>query len=506
MTYLFLTFIWPLVNFLQENFEKINGYSDLSFIFFILTFLSFTSNFLLRKLSNKPIDRWLLLVFSLVAFFFGYSPIVEAIGSHKIGGFAVKASYAYLLIIAGLSYIFWRIAESVNVQKISKILICVVFGFSIFNLALKFISHLNKKIDVEDFKKSGSDKKDFLFKHKPNVYYILVDAYARQDTLKEIMGYDNEPFLKELEKFGFIVSRTARSNYHFTGASLSATMNLLPHESDQSNLIQYDQMHNSLKGKNLVRKIFRENNYNIVNIPAHWHQMRCYGNENVCFLGRSYEVYTGFLSQTPLKIFHMPNSYLDFELVRNASRILPGKSKFIFAHFAQIHDAVFDESGKFISVMHPCFSGKKDGNRYIFSIKTMNIKIINFIQELRKTDPLSIIIIQADHGPTYVGNLMPKEPAYWLAHNESIRLNNKQDFRYTFGIFTAIYLPNYDDRRFAEAKKYFSGEFTLVNTFRYVFAYLSDMVPNLLPEKSHFLYYDQASQAYKEDNIDHITN
>jgi hypothetical protein len=37
----------------------------------------------------------------------------------------------------------------------------------------------------------------------PDIYYIILDAYTREDTLQNIVGYDNGPFIDSLEKMGF---------------------------------------------------------------------------------------------------------------------------------------------------------------------------------------------------------------------------------------------------------------------------------------------------------------
>lgn len=40
-------------------------------------------------------------------------------------------------------------------------------------------------------------------KTRPNVYFIIVDAYARADALRKYVGMDNSVFVRELEGVGF---------------------------------------------------------------------------------------------------------------------------------------------------------------------------------------------------------------------------------------------------------------------------------------------------------------
>ena len=60
----------------------------------------------------------------------------------------------------------------------------------------------------------------------PDVYYIILDAYARQDTLQQVYEYDNGAFIGFLRERGFYVADGSRSNYAQTGLSLSSSMNM----------------------------------------------------------------------------------------------------------------------------------------------------------------------------------------------------------------------------------------------------------------------------------------
>ena len=41
---------------------------------------------------------------------------------------------------------------------------------------------------------------------RPNIYYIVLDAYTRADILEEVFSFDNAPFLSALEARGFLVA------------------------------------------------------------------------------------------------------------------------------------------------------------------------------------------------------------------------------------------------------------------------------------------------------------
>lgn len=60
----------------------------------------------------------------------------------------------------------------------------------------------------------------------PDVYYILLDAYTRQDVLRSGFGVDNAMFLSALERLDFDVAACAQSNYAQTELTLASALNL----------------------------------------------------------------------------------------------------------------------------------------------------------------------------------------------------------------------------------------------------------------------------------------
>ncbi len=61
---------------------------------------------------------------------------------------------------------------------------------------------------------------------EPDVYFIVLDGYARADTLLRIYGHDNRAFLSELQQAGFHVDPDSFANYDQTILSMPATLNL----------------------------------------------------------------------------------------------------------------------------------------------------------------------------------------------------------------------------------------------------------------------------------------
>ncbi|MCI0554173.1 MAG: hypothetical protein L0287_24755, partial [Anaerolineae bacterium] len=61
---------------------------------------------------------------------------------------------------------------------------------------------------------------------KPDIYYIVLDAYGGSEMLAKLHGFDNSEFISALEERGFVVPRASRSNYTRTIHSVGSTFNM----------------------------------------------------------------------------------------------------------------------------------------------------------------------------------------------------------------------------------------------------------------------------------------
>src|SRR3970282_1068515 len=59
----------------------------------------------------------------------------------------------------------------------------------------------------------------------PDIYYIILDGYARDDILRKFYQLDNRDFLDRLGELGFYVAGCAQSNYAQTQLSLASSLN-----------------------------------------------------------------------------------------------------------------------------------------------------------------------------------------------------------------------------------------------------------------------------------------
>ena len=61
---------------------------------------------------------------------------------------------------------------------------------------------------------------------KPDIYFLLFDAYTSSLGLKENYQYDNSGFDRYLAQKGFHIQRASRSNYKYTILSMPSIFNM----------------------------------------------------------------------------------------------------------------------------------------------------------------------------------------------------------------------------------------------------------------------------------------
>jgi hypothetical protein len=330
----------------------------------------------------------------------------------------------------------------------------------------------------------------------PDIYYIVLDAYARSDILAEIYGYDNQPTLDFLREQGFYIAEESFSNYHHTALSLSTTLNmtyikdLLTEEGVQSYDYGWiiDHVH-----ENVVFKLTSQLGYQLVVYDAGYLVTHIYQADHYIRPQRDESASSpqtqNFKKREPLSFFE--TKYLEITALRPLlpfiAKNLPEDTRyenrrryilstfsqlpifagedgpyFIFAYVLAPHPPfVFDADGDPVNNWRPYTVS--DGSHWVGGIGTrdeyiqgyreqiqyINTLLVEAVEEiLEKSETPPIIIIQADHGPG----------AYFEWNY--VELSNKRE---RMGILNAIYLPdrNYD---------WLYPSISSINTFRGIFS------------------------------------
>jgi hypothetical protein len=329
---------------------------------------------------------------------------------------------------------------------------------------------------------------------RPDIYYLVFDRYANEQTLREIYDFDNTAFLTELEARGFTVAPDSWANYGGTALSVVSSLSLEYLDSAElktANPSTYGPIHAALRGHLAVPSTLKGLGYEYVLIGNWWEP----GTHNVdadrvVLLRQESEFATALLETTALSLLNLvrnqsddpevleqPNAnrahtLFEFEQVA-VSAELAGPT-FVFAHFMVPHPPyVFNADGSQPAPELVAERGERAS--YLEQLRWTNTRLLELLDQLLAgppdTDP--VIILQADEGPY---------PPRYQANQDGFQWSEArpEEVQEKFGILNAYYLPGEDPALFGVHDR-----ISPVNAFRIVFnAYFGADLP-LLPDQTY---------------------
>ena len=321
----------------------------------------------------------------------------------------------------------------------------------------------------------------------PDVYFIVLDAYDRQDYLVKNFSFDNSVFIGELRRMGFFVADCSRPNYAHTILSLSSTLNMeYVQDFDPAMLNDYGLTDKLVHSR--VRELLEARGYRTVTFAnVHWDFSDAdvfFNFPNPFFSPFLQPIEGMLLEQSMLRALTdlsptLHNLLADFlnSPVRNhyqqqlsiINRLPEAQKvqspKFVFVHIEKPHGPfVFDPDGNLLQedayyrdAFYSAVSREYFESGYTEQIEFLNTRMLLFLADLlknSKTPP--IILLEGDHG---------------LGEEKDLgsRLNN----------LLAVYFP---DQEYSQLNQYI----TPVNIFRAAFnQYLAEPLP-LLPDRTYY--------------------
>jgi len=326
----------------------------------------------------------------------------------------------------------------------------------------------------------------------PDVYYIVLDAYAREDVLEERFGFDNSELIDSLERRGFYVADSSESNYLRTLFSLTSSLNanhLADLEVDPLGSQFRRQLEEQLRDS-LVRRQLESVGYttiavsssfapteivdadyylvpNMANIEALRAQGAINGFESMLLTNSIGRLLLDYNTVRGVSAFSFIATQLNNakqirrEIILSAFEHL-GKvpaiagPKFVFAHIVSPHyPYLFGAKGEIVNYPEPLtfvekqvLPGEASWRGYRDQLIYINSQLLETIDAILESsaDP-PIILIQSDHGPaTGLDWTDPREP--YLTDRSSI--------------LNAFFVPE-------RCTKYLYPDISPVNSFRAVF-------------------------------------
>jgi hypothetical protein len=407
-------------------------------IFIALIIVILQPIFILQNLKNLSVlERSSAIASLILVLFFSYGHVsgllTEGMGFKKVMETHGRLLLLWTAVLVGGIVFILKVKNITAITRGANVTAAVLLILIVAQIAFFEISNSPEPVSQVPVISGSSSS----LSNDRDVYYIILDAYSREDLLRDTLDFDNSSFIQELESIGFVIPECTQTNYHATILSLTSALNmnyldeLLP---DLQSLPKYYDYTPYLK-HSLVRKIFEESGYEtytfkglfpFANISDSTYFYDLFADEN-----RNSQIETQnfqyiFLQTTAIRtaadyferntqateslppllqsLFPLKNVFSNhfYKQYQQSSYHLdlleqipemPGK-KFVYAHLFVTHEPyVFTADGNF---RWPPI-GDADGYRdQILFINKRMIQIVKTIIEKSSKPP--IIILQGDHG------------------------------------------------------------------------------------------------------------
>lgn len=326
---------------------------------------------------------------------------------------------------------------------------------------------------------------------KRDIYYIIFDRYANQETLKKLFDFDNSAMLHSLEDRGFYVAPDSVANYPKTAHSLASSLNMsYLNYLSKKGLAQgdYGALYELLQNSRATRDL-KSIGYPYYHLGSWWNGTERDPNADVNFVFGSLSQFSELvLSTTAWKPisdrFGLTGSEgsTEYRRVLYQFDTLEGISKvdgptFTFAHILLPHPPyIFDRNGNFLTSQERRSKTPEQNyvEQLIYTNKRMNELLDALLSGPSQTDP--IIIIQSDEGPH------PRELKRYPETYDWTKASDN-DLAEKMRILNAYYLPGATYRELYPS-------ISPVNTFRVVFNTYFDAHLPILKDRS-WVFQDQ---------------
>lgn len=268
----------------------------------------------------------------------------------------------------------------------------------------------------------GPDSAGQIDPTKPDIYVIILDGYARPDTLRTFFGFDDGPFLDQLESRGFDLASDSHSNYSVTAETLVTMLDMdylgqiaqvaNLHSGDPAANGQYRQAINH----NKVFDLMRGQGYQVVATGSGWEQLALRQADVYMDGGQlnSFEVALlrtsglGFLIQqvAPDWLGDQTRDRIDgtFEELRQVAETPSSRPRLVISHTLAPHPPlVYGPDGEHLRIDFSnainIESDQETRAAYVGQVAYVNSHVLPVLDALT-TSPRrpTVVILMSDHG------------------------------------------------------------------------------------------------------------
>ncbi len=482
--YPLLLAIYPVIFIYSHNVQELTldvVYIPLLLVIIVTCLLFFISNFIYKSWPKAAAALGLfVIVFSL------YGSLVNPLPDElaRVGNFIIGPDKAVfpvvsLLLMAGFWY--WKrsshsgriLTPIMNVVSIILVVMVVwQVGLAergklgveqVADTSLSSASNVLASTDLPDYTAS-----------KPDVYYLVFDRYAANNVLLDSYGYDNSQFYSWLRSENFFVAENALSNYLKTSFSMSATLNMQYHDSQDWQGRQPTEGSDiiPLFKNNATQQTFHDLGYKNYSLASwYWPTAQEGGNNRVFqyapmfWLKDPYvrEIISATMAMPIVSLFTADNTadsliahkvYTQYQLSTYKTVVDMPSPKFVMAHILLPHGPyIFNQDCQYDPTQLDRLSNDQGYLEHLKCATRTAQEIISYIKA--STQGNAIIVMVADEGASSSKYSQVKKSNNWVSTSD-------QALHERANVLTAYYFPDQDYARL-------SDDMSSINAFRTVF-------------------------------------
>ena len=458
-----------------------------------------------------------------IVLFFSYGHVANLISdfTYKVGAISI-GKYKLLFsawIITFILGVFLLNKVKRNLKALTNFLTIVSAALVIFSLLnIGFYELKTKRLGrvfesntpTEDLSASKGNNSKRL-----DIYYLIFDRYAANNTLQEFYGYDNSNFTNYLKDKGFYVASKASANYPITAPSLASSLNMR-YINFLTNKAGEDSSDKTLVYPMLqdykVWRTLKSRGYKFFHLGSYWQPTKVNRYADQVFIPEDTSIpvdeFSAKLLETTIisrftadilpgttasdtgSVTGSINKYREatlrqFDLLAQIPKI--EGPKFIFAHILLPHPPyVFGTNCEAKEKVDPKIVNDKKS--YLAQLACTNKKIKLLLDQIfagSKKPP--IIILQADEGP-YPASFNP-------TNNFRLRWASPEVLKEKLRILNAYFLPGIKNNQLYST-------ITPVNSFRLIFNLYLGTKYELLPDKNYI--FEDINHLYKYIDVTNV--
>lgn len=455
------------------------------------------------------------ILYSFQAYSDKFDPVVRALlpGSLETSFTRGLASMLLVLVVCGvLGYLLSKLfhlkqLSSLQLSKVMLFAVAFIFVTQVGKVGLKLVQIMPELTYQPSYVEPVKDSSKPVT--KPDIYYLVFDRYASNETLQREYNYDNSDLTNYLSEQGFVTRENAYANYAYTVSSVSSTMSMTYH-TELEKRFGKDSYQTAFPYRHILNQppiagILKKDGYHYNQVsswsdytrlvssadsnPSKSFRLHMFGWEyfpddlardiiNKSILSPILKKGLTVGDVTVIKYDRDRNPYENFEsqmtALKDIAKQKNDKPQFSFAHVLVPHDPYIyladGKPAKYDSSRND--SGVDEKVKYTNQVTYLNKRMKDLVGTIRQNSPNAVIVIQSDEGPypkEFRGTLSPTN----FFNPATLPVPKMQQ---KVSILASYYMPGVDDAVVSENVN------SSVNVFRFVLSnylgYKLDMLPD----------------------------